>query len=139
LRIGIRLNKIDIVHRSAIKPGIKIIIFYFVALLTFTQLFAPNYFSAYGQPLSDTDALIVMVNIERIRTQLWLTEQSLDKNNPEMAFAHAFIPHTTTFPAIKGQLQRSIGDQSTIQIESLLTDLPLKMRAGEYRSNTHAA
>src|SRR3712207_4744133 len=78
------------------KPRVKMV-FYFVTLLAITQLFGPNYFSAQGQPLSDTDALIVMVNIERIRTQLWLTEQSLDKNNPEMAFAHAFIPHTTTF------------------------------------------
>ena len=107
-------------------------IFYFLILLAITQLFVPNYFSAQGQSLSDTDALIVMVNIERIQTQLWLTEQSLDKNNPEMAFAHAFIPHTTTFPAIKAQLERSVGEQSTRQLESLLTDLPLTMRAGEY-------
>ncbi|MDQ3852203.1 MAG: hypothetical protein M3299_05145, partial [Thermoproteota archaeon] len=81
---------------------------------------------------SDTDALIVMVNIERIRTQLWLVEQSLNKGNPEMAFAHAFIPHTTTFPAIKNQLTETAGEQSTKQLESLLTDLPLKMRTGEY-------
>jgi high-affinity iron transporter len=73
-----------------------------------------------------------MVNIERIRTQLWLTEQSLDKDNPEMAFAHAFIPHTTTFPAIKNQLTETAGEQSTMQLESLLTDLPLRMRTGEY-------
>jgi high-affinity iron transporter len=73
-----------------------------------------------------------MVNIERIRTQLWLAEQSLDKDNPEMAFAHAFIPHTTTFPAIKNQLTETAGEQSTMQLESLLTDLPLRMRTGEY-------
>jgi high-affinity iron transporter len=89
-------------------------------------------FFVYGQQLSDTDALIVMVNIERIRTQLWLTEQSLNEDNPEMAFAHAFIPHTTTFPAIKNQLTETVGEQSTKQLESLLTDLPLKMRTGEY-------
>ncbi|MDP8887603.1 MAG: FTR1 family iron permease, partial [Thermoproteota archaeon] len=89
-------------------------------------------FSVYGQDLSDTDALIVMVNIERIRTQLWLTEQRLNEDNPEMAFAHAFIPHTTTFPAIKNQLTETTGEQSTKQLESLLTDLPLKMRTGEY-------
>jgi high-affinity iron transporter len=107
-------------------------IFYFVTLLAITQLFGPTYLSAKGQPLSDTGALIVMVNIERIRTQLWLTEQSLDKNNAEMAFAHAFIPHTTTFPAIKAQLEGSAGEQSTKQLESLLTDLPLRIRTGEY-------
>jgi high-affinity iron transporter len=125
------LNQKDFVLRSAIKPRIKLI-FYLVTLLAITQLFVPNYFSAQGQSLSDTDSLIVMVNIERIQTQLWLTEQSLDKNNLEMAFAHAFIPHTTTFPAIKAQLERSAGEQSTRQLESLLTDLPLTMRAGEY-------
>jgi len=125
------LNQKDFVLRSATKPRIKLI-FYFVTLLAITQLFVPNYFSAHGQLLGDTDALIVMVNIERIQTQLWLTEQSLDKNNLEMAFAHAFIPHTTTFPAIKAQLERSAGEQSTRQLESLLTDLPLTMRAGEY-------
>ena len=82
--------------------------------------------------LSDTDALIVMVNIERIRTQLWLAEQSLDRGSPEMAFAHAFIPHSTTFPAIKNQLGPTAGEQSTKQLESLLTDLPLRIRTGEY-------
>ena len=89
-----------------------------------------NSFSVYGQELNDKDALIVMVNIERIRTQLWLAEQSLDKGNPEMAFAHAFIPHTTTFPAIKNQLTKTAGEQPTKQLESLLTDLPLRMRTG---------
>ncbi len=95
-------------------------------------MFISNSFSAYGQALSDTDVVIVMVNIERIRAQLWLTEESLDKGDSEMAFAHAFIPHTTTFPAIKHQLTEIAGEQSTKQLESLLTDLPLKMKTGEY-------
>ena len=103
-----------------------------MTIVVITQLFASNSFSVYGQVLSDKDALIVMVNIERIRTQLWLTEQSLDKGNLEMAFAHAFIPHSTTFPAIKNQLGQTAGEQSTKQLESLLTDLPLRMRTREY-------
>ena len=49
-----------------------------------------------------------------------------------MAFAHAFIPHSTTFPAIKNQLTETAGEQSTKQLESLLTDLPLKIRTREY-------
>lgn len=106
--------------------------FSFVTIVVITQLFASNSFSVYGQVLSDKDALIVLVNIERIRTQLWLTEQSLDKGNLEMAFAHAFIPHSTTFPAIKNQLGQTAGEQSTKQLESLLTDLPLRIRTGEY-------
>src|ERR687894_423322 len=125
------MNQKRLADVSAIKPRTKLVL-YFVTLLAITNLFTPNSFFVYGQVLSDTDALIVMVNVERIQTQLWLTEQSLDKNNPEMAFAHAFIPHTTTFPAIKGQLERSAGEQSTKQLESLLTDLPIRMRTGEY-------
>ncbi|MGH9990924.1 MAG: hypothetical protein ACREAS_10860, partial [Nitrososphaera sp.] len=125
------MNQKNIIDQSTIKPRRKLI-FYFVIIIAITQLFVPYSFSVYGQVLSDTDALIVMVNIERMRTQLWLTEQSLDKNNPETAFAHAFIPHTTTFPAIKDQLGKTAGEQSTKQLESLLTDLPLRMRTGEY-------
>src|ERR687895_1157291 len=125
------MNQKRLADVSAIKPRTKLVL-YFIIIITITQLSAPYSFSVYGQVPSDTDALIVMVNIERIRTQLWLTEQSLDKNNPEMAFAHAFIPHTTTFPTIKDQLERSAGEQSTKQLESLLTDLPIRMRTGEY-------
>jgi high-affinity iron transporter len=127
-----KLNQKKIIGPSSVKLNSKLIFFSFVTILVITQLFASNSFSVYGQVLSDKDALIVMVNIERIRTQLWLTEQSLDKGNAEMAFAHAFIPHSTTFPAMKNQLGQTTGEQSTKQLESLLTDLPLRMRAGEY-------
>ena len=127
-----KLNQKNIIEPSTIKPRTKLI-FYFLTIIVIIHPFISNSFSVYGQVLSDTDTLIVMVNIERIRTQLWLTEQSLDKGNPEMAFAHAFIPHTTTFPAIKNQLtEKTAGEQSTKQLESLLTDLPLRMRTGEY-------
>ncbi len=126
-----KLSVQNIIYPSGIKPRTRLIL-YFLTIIVIIQPFISNSFSVYGQELSDTDALIVMVNIERIRTQLWLTEQSLDKDNPEMAFAHAFIPHTTTFPAIKNQLTETAGEQSTMQLESLLTDLPLRMRTGEY-------
>jgi high-affinity iron transporter len=126
-----KLSVQNIFYPSGIKSRTKLIL-YFLTIIVIIQPFISNSFSVYGQELSDTDALIVMVNIERIRTQLWLAEQSLDKDNPEMAFAHAFIPHTTTFPAIKNQLTETAGEQSTMQLESLLTDLPLRMRTGEY-------
>ena len=126
-----KLNLHNISYPSIIKPRTKLV-FYFLTIIVIIQPFISNFFSVYGQELNDTDALIVMVNIERIRTQLWLTEQRLNEDNPEMAFAHAFIPHTTTFPAIKNQLTETTGEQSTKQLESLLTDLPLKMRTGEY-------
>lgn len=88
--------------------------------------------SAHAQnALSDTDALVVMVNIERIRAQLLLTERSLAEANQDMAFAHAFIPHTATFPAIKNHL-RNVHEQSATQLEAMLTDLPIKIKTGEY-------
>jgi high-affinity iron transporter len=126
-----KLNPNSTIDRFAIKSRMNTI-FYFVTILLITQLFASNSLSVYGQAPSDTDALILMVNIERIQAQLWLTEQSLNNGNPEMAFAHAFIPHTTTFPAIKEQLVATVGEQSAGQLESLLTDLPLKIRTGEF-------
>ncbi|MFL6525631.1 MAG: hypothetical protein ACJ70Q_05760, partial [Nitrososphaera sp.] len=125
------MNKENFVDKLVIKPRIRLIS-YFVTTMVITQLFASGSLYAYGQALSDNDAIILMVNIDRIRTQLWLTEQSLSRNDHEMAFAHAFIPHTMTFPAIKAQLEKTAGDQSTKQIESLLTDLPLKIQTGEY-------
>ena len=125
----IKLNR-NVLDRSPLKPR-GVLAFYFAIILLITQLFAPNPLSVYGQDLSDNDALILMVNIERIRTQLWLTEESLNKGNLETAFAHAFIPHSSIFPAIRYQLRQVVGDQSAKELESLLTDLPLKMRAGE--------
>ncbi len=126
-----KLNLQNIIYPSGIKLRTKLIL-YFLTTIVIIQPFISNSFSVYGQELSDMDALIVMVNIQRIRTQLWLTEQSLDKGNPELAFAHAFIPHTTTFPAMKNQLTETAGEQPTKQLESLLTDLSLKIRTGEY-------
>jgi high-affinity iron transporter len=79
---------------------------------------------------SDADALIVIVNLDRMRAQLLLAERSLDAGDTEAAFAHAFIPHTVTFPSIKGQL-KEIDDQSATQLEALLTDLPIKIRTGD--------
>ena len=126
-----KLNPNSTIDRFAIKSRMNAI-FYFVIILLITQLFVSNSLSVDGQAPSDTDALILMVNIERIQAQLWLTEQSLNNGNPEMAFAHAFIPHSTTFPAIKEQLVATVGEQSAGQLESLLTDLPLKIRTGEF-------
>ena len=85
---------------------------------------------AFAQQLNDADAIIIMVNIERIRVQLQLTEQSLAAGDSEMAFAHAFIPHTTTFPSIKSQL-KEIDDRSATQLETLLTDLPVNIRSAD--------
>jgi high-affinity iron transporter len=89
----------------------------------------------FAQQVNDADALIIMVNIERIRAQLQLAGQSLDAGDSEAAFAHAFIPHTITFPSIKNQLKELDG-QSATQLEALLTDLPINIRSGDKSADT---
>jgi high-affinity iron transporter len=76
------------------------------------------------------DTLIVMVNLERIRTQLLLTEKSLDDGNKDMAFAHAYIPHSITFPSIKNQLT-DINKQFATELEARLIDLPFNIKSGK--------
>jgi high-affinity iron transporter len=89
-----------------------------------------NPVATFAQQVNDADALIIMVNIERIMAQLQLADQSLAAGDSEAAFAHAFIPHTTTFPSIKNQLSE-LDSQSATQLESLLTDLPINIRSGD--------
>ncbi len=85
--------------------------------------------AAWAQ-VDDAKALIVIVNLERIRAQLLLTESALAAGDTENAFAHSFISHTTIFPAVKTQL-RELDEQHATQLEAALTDLPLRIRAGD--------
>jgi high-affinity iron transporter len=74
--------------------------------------------------------LIVMVNIERIRNQILLTERSLAVGDNGMAFAHSYIPHSAIFPSIKNQLN-DIKSHSGLMLESLLTDLPIIIKTSD--------
>lgn len=78
----------------------------------------------------DGNSLLIMVNLERIRNQILLSEKSLAFGDIDTAFAHSYIPHSVIFPSIKDQLN-AINSQSRSQLESLLTDLPINIRAGE--------
>ena len=80
--------------------------------------------------LSDENSLIIMVNLERIRNQILLAEESVASGDKDMAFAHSYIPHSVIFPSIKGQLN-AINSQSASQLEALLTDIPISIRSGE--------
>ncbi|HJR47297.1 MAG TPA: FTR1 family protein [Nitrososphaeraceae archaeon] len=80
--------------------------------------------------LSDENSLIIMVNLERIRNQVLLAEESIASGDKDMAFAHSYIPHSVIFPSIKGQLN-AINSQSASQLEALLTDIPISIRSGE--------
>src|SRR5919197_1682576 len=86
--------------------------------------------ATFARQTNDADALVIMVNLERIRAQLQLADRSLAAGDSEMAFAHAFIPHTITFPSIKSQL-KEVDSQSGTKLESLLTDLPVDMKSGK--------
>jgi high-affinity iron transporter len=80
--------------------------------------------------LSDENSLIIMVNLERIRNQVLLAEESVASGDKDMAFAHSYIPHSVIFPSIKGQLN-AINSQSASQLEALLTDIPISIRSRE--------
>ncbi|MFZ0568567.1 MAG: FTR1 family protein [Nitrososphaeraceae archaeon] len=84
--------------------------------------------NATSTSLYDENSLIILVNLERIRTQILLANQSLISGNEDMAFAHSYIPHSVIFPSIKSQLS-AISSQSVSQLESLLTDLPISIKA----------
>jgi high-affinity iron transporter len=86
----------------------------------------------FARATDDAEALVVIVNLERIRTQLSLTEKSVAAGDMEMAFAHASIPHSATFPAVKDRL-KELDEQSASQLEVLLTDLPLRVKADDLR------
>ena len=78
--------------------------------------------------LSNENSLIIMINLERIRNQVLLAEKSFAINDKDMAFAHSYIPHSVIFPSIKSKLN-AINSQSTSRLESLITDIPISIKA----------
>ena len=92
------------------------------------------YIGAYAQTnststsLDNENSIITLVNLERIRNQILLANQSLVSGDIDMAFAHSYIPHSVIFPSIKSQLN-AINSESAAQLESLLTDLPINIKA----------
>ena len=109
--------------------GALIIATIIIAPLSNIAAYAQTTTAAITTKLNDAEALVVMVNIERIQTQLLLTENSLANGDSDMAFAHAYIPHSVIFPSIKNQL-RQTSPESASQLESMLTDLPLTLKSG---------
>ena len=81
------------------KPS-SVLAFAIIALLILVPV------STLAQQVNGDDALIIMVNLERIRTQLALAEKGLDAGDSEMAFAHAILPPGPTFLTIKTWLKQ---------------------------------
>jgi high-affinity iron transporter len=86
--------------------------------------------NATSTSLSDESSRIIMINLERIRNQILLAEKSLAISDKDMAFAHSYIPHSVIFPSLKNQLN-AISSQSASQLESLLTEIPISIKAEE--------
>lgn len=70
---------------------------------------------------------IIYINLERINSQLDLSEQNIESNNLDKAFSHAYIPHTNIFPNIKSDLQ-TVAPELSSKLEKLLTDLPIFLK-----------
>jgi high-affinity iron transporter len=81
-----------------------------------------------------TESLIIFTNLERIGTQINLTELNLRDGNLETAFQHAYIPHSVTFPILKPKLH-DIKPTSSARLEALLIDLPIKVRTLQQGQN----
>jgi high-affinity iron transporter len=81
------------------------------------------------QPQS-SDALILFINLERIGIQVNLSQYSLDNGDLEASFRHAYVPHSVTFPVLK-PLLREIDPTSYGNLETLLTDLPIRVRTAQ--------
>jgi high-affinity iron transporter len=100
-----------------------------IAVAVVSTLIILSSSKALAIPLSEQETLIVVVNLERIRAQILLAERGLDNGDMDSAFAHAFIPHSVTFPAIKNQLFK-LDEQSANDLESSLTELAFGMNDG---------
>ena len=101
-----------------------------ILLAAFISLLVSSPIASFAQQGSDSDLVVIIVNLDRINVQLSLAESSVKAGDSESAFAHAFIPHATTFPSIKTRLS-SADPQSASKIESMLSDLPIRIRTGE--------
>ena len=78
-------------------------------------------------PIDIKKKFIIYINLERINSQLDLSEKNIESNNLDKAFSHAYIPHTNIFPNIKSDLQEVTPELSS-KLEKLLTDLPIFLK-----------
>jgi len=84
---------------------------------------------------NDTAALFLMINFERMRTQLMLVEQSLPVDK-DLAFLHAYVIHSIIFPSIKNLLEKT-APRLANELLSTTTDLAFTIKTGNspYISN----
>jgi high-affinity iron transporter len=93
--------------------------------------------SAFSQGGSGTEELnsqsdikknfIIHIGLERINSQLDLSEQNIKSNNFNNAFSHAYLTHANIFPDIKSDLQ-SLDPILSSKLEGLLTDFSILIK-----------
>jgi high-affinity iron transporter len=112
-------------------------LFYIFSLIVFFLLTLTLLNNGYSQSDSVTDDLIsqidikkkfiIYINLERINSQLDLSEKNIESDNLDDAFSHAYIPHVNIFPNIKSDLQ-AVAPELSSKLEKLLTDLPIFLK-----------
>lgn len=128
----------NIVRKNKINSKISNIHFYYIfSLLIFLIIIFTSLNNGYSQSDSVSDErnslidlknkFIIYINLERINTQLDLSEENVESDNLDKAFSQAYIPHTTLFPNIKNDLQR-VSPELSSKLERLLTDLPILIK-----------
>jgi high-affinity iron transporter len=116
------------------KSHINFYAFLFLAIVFSFSFFLPssNHVMALGNPsepgLTKDELQSVFVNLERIRTQINLVNDSINGGDADGSFYHSYIPHSTTFPVIKKTINK-IDPASSTNLESLLTDLPVTIKS----------
>ena len=93
--------------------------------------------NAFSQGSSGTEELnsqsdikknfIIHIGLERINSQLDLSEQNIKSNNFNNAFSHAYLTHANIFPDIKFDLQ-SLDPILSSKLEGLLTDFSILIK-----------
>jgi high-affinity iron transporter len=148
-----RANDLHVIGRVPLTTGVAIVVACFVMIHLFIfSVFSSNYMVnaqnnnkitstnsiLSGAPtpntkLNTTDAFIVLFNLQRIQTQLTLSQEALYKGDEYKAFAHAYIPHSVIFPSIRNLVEQ-VSDNRTastpMRLESALTDIPFMIKSG---------
>ena len=128
----------NIVRKNKINSKISNISFYYIfSLLIFVIIIFTSLNNGYSHSDSVTyernsqidikNKFIIYINLERINTQLDLSEENVGSDNLDKAFSQAYILHTTLFPNIKQDLQR-VSPELSSKLERLLTDLPILIK-----------
>ena len=148
-----RANDLHVLGRVPLTTGVAIVIASFVIIHLFIfSVFSSNYMvnaqnnnkitptnsilsraPTTNTNFNTTGAFIVLFNLQRIQTQLTLSQEALNKGDRYTAFAHAYIPHSVIFPSIKNLVEQ-VSDNSTAsstkKLESGLTDIPFMIKSG---------